>query len=103
MIKIFSVLDTRAGHFLNPFSDTSSVQALRGFEQACGEPNSAFNRHPDDFALMELAEFEPSTGTLNVHAAPVNLASARSMLRRDPNLPSPGYAKHEKRKLRKVK
>lgn len=82
-MKIFSVLDVKAGHFQKPFPDTSVASALRGFAIAVSESKSVLNSFPDDFALFELAEFDVNTGKISPHQSPLNLGTARSVLRSD--------------------
>lgn len=80
-MKLFSILDVKAGFFQKPFSDTSSVNAIRGFTVAVNESGSSLNHFPDDYALMELASFDDNTGSLIPHASPVNLATGRSVVK----------------------
>lgn len=80
-MKLFSVYDTKAQFFLQPFPETSTVAALRGFDVAVNEGKSTFSKFPDDFCLMELAEFDQHTGELVPHVSPQNLGSARTVLR----------------------
>lgn len=80
-MKIFSFLDVKANLFMNPFSEINSVSALRSFEIAANDQKSTFNKFPDDFCLMELGSFDPQTGVVSLHTSPLNLASARSMIR----------------------
>ena len=84
-MKLFSVLDVKANAFLQPFADSSTISALRGFDVAVNEGKSTFSRFPDDFALMELAEFDQQTGIIKPHAAPMNLGTARSVYRSNAN------------------
>lgn len=84
-MKIFCMFDTKAGHYIQPFSETSTIAALRGFEVAVNEGKSTFARFPDDFCLMELADFDQQTGELVPHAHPQNLGTARTVLK---NVPS---------------
>ncbi|AZL82875.1 nonstructural protein [Apis mellifera associated microvirus 32] len=79
-MKLFAIMDIKSQFFLNPFAESGSVAALRGFETAVNEAKSSLHRFPDDFALFELAEFDVRTGVIKVHPSPVNLASARSVL-----------------------
>jgi hypothetical protein len=83
-VKVFSVLDVKANCFLQPFSESSTVAALRGFEVAVNDGKTTFCRFPDDFCLMELASFDPQTGSLVPNASPLNLGSARSVLKPSP-------------------
>ena len=80
-MKIFAMYDTKANFYLQPFPETSTIAALRGFEVAVNEGKSTFNRFPDDFCLHELADFDQQTGVITVHAVPQNLGSARTVLK----------------------
>jgi len=82
-MKIFCMYDVKAAHFIQPFSETSTIAALRGFDVAVNEGKSTFARFPDDFCLMELADFDPQTGILTPHKSPLNLGSARTVLKMD--------------------
>lgn len=83
-MKLFSVYDTKAQFFLQPFPETSTHAALRGFDVAVNEGKSTFSKFPDDFCLMELAEFDQKTGALIPLTSPNNLGSARTVLRNAP-------------------
>lgn len=91
-MKIFAVYDVKAGFYLNPFSDTSTVAALRGFDLAVNEGKSTFSKFPDDYCLMELAAFDQNTGEIVVHMSPLNLGSARSVLRSEFSGPINNFA-----------
>lgn len=83
-MKIFAMLDTKANHYLQPFPETSTIAALRGFEVAVNEGKSTFARFPDDFCLMELADFDQTTGAIVPLTTPNNLGSARTVLKNPP-------------------
>lgn len=80
-MKIFCMIDMKAGFYMQPFPETSTVAALRGFEVAVNDGKSIFSRFPDDFCLMELAEFDQNTGEIVPHEKPQNLGSARTVLK----------------------
>lgn len=80
-MKIFCMFDIKANAFIQPFAETSTIAALRGFEVAVNEGKSTFNRFPDDFALMELAEFDQQSGKLTVLDPPLSLGTARTVLK----------------------
>lgn len=82
-MKIFSLLDTKAGSYAQPFAETSTINALRGFEVAVNQADSTLSRYPDDFCLMELASFDQQTGELIVNS-PQNLGTARTVLKSVP-------------------
>nr|QJB19879.1 MAG: nonstructural protein [Microvirus sp.] len=80
-MKIFAMFDTKANFYMNPFTETSTIVALRGFEVAVNDGKSTFNRFPDDFCLHELAAFDQNTGEISVYEHPQNLGSARTVLK----------------------
>lgn len=91
-MKIFAMLDIKANSYLNPFTESSTIAALRGFEVAVNDAKSIFSRFPDDFCLMELAEFDATTGEISPQQ-PQNLGSARTVLKQPASqLSLPGMA-----------
>jgi len=83
-MKIFAVRDVKAGCYLRPLAESHAPGALRAFEVAVNSPDSTFSRHPDDFALHELADFCSQTGKLTVHNDPINLGYASALVKRAP-------------------
>jgi len=86
-MKIFAMYDLKAGFYLQPFPETSTISALRGFEVAVNNAESIFSRFPDDFCLHELAEFDQHTGELLPHSPPQNLGTARTVLKQPASQP----------------
>ncbi len=76
MLKIFSVYDSKAEAFLNPIFCPTRAVAIRSFTASAINPDSDFCRHPEDFSLFELGEFDPATGILK-EAPKVLLGSAQ--------------------------
>jgi len=82
-MKIFCMYDIKAQTYIQPFPESSTIAALRGFEVAVNEGQSTFKRFPDDFCLMELADFDQFTGKIEPHLTPLNLGSARTVLKQE--------------------
>lgn len=80
-MKIFAMFDKKAGFYLQPFPESSTISALRGFEVAVNNAESIFSRFPDDFCLMELAHFNQDTGQITAYEAPQDLGTARTVLK----------------------
>lgn len=59
---IFTVFDTAAGMFLEPFVAPSIEFAIRGFRQAVNTPEHQFNVFPEDYTLYHIGEFDPTSG-----------------------------------------
>lgn len=82
-MKLFAMYDRKAGFFMQPFPEQSTISALRGFEVAVNNSESIFSRFPDDFCLMELAEFDQNTGEI-IPNSPRDLGTARTVLKNVP-------------------
>lgn len=63
--KVFGVRDTKALAFLQPFFSVSVPAAVRAFGDAINEnPNSPLGKHPEDYILYELGDFDDNSGEL---------------------------------------
>lgn len=60
--KVFAVRDSKAQAFLQPFFSVSTGAAVRAFGDAVNEGNSPLAKHPEDYLLFELGEFDDNTG-----------------------------------------
>ncbi|AXH75449.1 MAG: nonstructural protein [Microviridae sp.] len=75
MKKMFSVYDSKAQVFSNPFTSHNTFTALRDFQAAALDGNSQISQYPEDFVLFEIGHFEDETGVLSP-CLPVNLGNA---------------------------
>lgn len=65
MITIgFSVLDIKAGAFITPFFMQNQMMAVRLFKDCANDPAHMFCRHPDDYALYQVCEFDDASGAI---------------------------------------
>lgn len=76
MLKLISVLDTVTAAYLNPNCARTTAEALRMFESACKDPNCQFSKHPSDYSLFELGEFDELSGRLLSYEIPRLIARA---------------------------
>lgn len=74
--KVFAVYDDKVGAYMAPFFLQSQGQAIRSFTDAAKDPNTDFCRHPGDFTLFELAEYDELTGKFTNLHAPHSLGTA---------------------------
>lgn len=74
--KVFTVYDTAAEMYLQPFYELTVGQASRAFTDACNTDNHSFNLHPADFALFELGTYDDATGQHANHPAPIHIGLA---------------------------
>lgn len=64
IMLIFSIFDDKAEVFSKPFYDPTIGAALRNFQDAAKDPQTTFNKHPEDFTLFQLGHFDDLTGEL---------------------------------------
>lgn len=64
ILKVFSVLDTKGDVFMSPFFFPATGQAVRAFSDLANDANTVVCRHPGDYRLTCIGEFDDSTGRL---------------------------------------
>ena len=81
IIKVFSVYDSKAEVFLPPFYFQNKGEALRAFSDTIQDSNTSLAKHPEDFSLFELGEFDNSNAKYTSLQAPVSLGLAVEFLK----------------------
>lgn len=72
-LKVFSIRDAKAEAFMRPFFSPTVGLAKRSFADLVNSGNGEpVAKHPEDFCLFELGEFEELTGRLIELAQPVS-------------------------------
>lgn len=61
---IFTVFDSAAGAFLEPFFAPTIEFAIRGFRQAVNTEKHQFNTFPEDYTLYHIGEFNAVAGLI---------------------------------------
>lgn len=75
-LLIFSVFDSKASAFLPVFMMRSNGEAMRMFQDEVNREGSEFAKHPEDYTLFRVGEFDQLTGELVGGASPVSMATA---------------------------
>lgn len=75
-MKIFSVYDSKAEYFMQPMFIQSTGQAIRMFQDTTMEKDHLFSRHPADFTLFEIGEFDEKKGLIKMKDSKINLGTA---------------------------
>lgn len=78
--KLLSVYDSKAEAYMQPFHAQSRGSAIRSFTDETNNPQSPFNRHPADYTLFELGDYDDATGTFELYDAKVNLGLAQDFI-----------------------
>lgn len=61
---LFTVFDSAAGAYLDPFVAPSVEVALREFRRIVNKPDHQFNLYPEDYTLFHIGMFSVETGKL---------------------------------------
>lgn len=73
---VLAVYDSKIGEFNSPFFMRTRGEALRGWESVCNDASTDFNKYPEDYSLMEIAEYDDLSGKFSNLTAPLNLGLA---------------------------
>lgn len=77
---IFAIFDYCAGVYCTPFVMDSAALAMRSFSDYCIVPDTSISKHPEDYALFQLGEYDKKTGKLFSFACPCLLSRASSVI-----------------------
>ncbi len=73
---MFTVFDSKTAAYLPPFVQQTKGAAIRAFTDTCNDPNTLFNRHPEDYTLFHLGEFDDYSATFHVLETPLPIGKA---------------------------
>lgn len=79
-IQIFSVYDKKAVAYNLPVFYHQKGQAIRAFQDAVTDPQSPFNKHPEDFSIFHVGEWNDTTGVITPLPNPVPLEEALNLI-----------------------
>lgn len=86
ILNMFAVFDVKSDAYLTPFFFPTRGQAVRAFKDLANDPNTTIGRHPEDYKLVHLAEYDDSTGAVgNVAGGYVSLGFATDYIDRAPS------------------
>lgn len=61
-MKVYAVEDVKAGLYQQPFSVVSNGVALRAFTDAANDERSDIGKHPEDYRLVLIGEYDEVHG-----------------------------------------
>jgi len=61
---LFAVYDVKANAFNAPIALLSKAAAIRSFTDAVTDKSTPFGRHPEDYSLFLVGEWDELTGTI---------------------------------------
>lgn len=67
VLKIFATFDKKLVSFQQPFYAPTAGGANRAFTDAVNDQQHPMNKHPEDYDLYELGEWDDQTGKFITH------------------------------------
>lgn len=80
MLVVYSVRDFKSGAFAPPFFSPRDESAVRAFADAVLGGDGYMLRHPEDFALFALGDYNDATGMIAGYEAPRALKTAAAVV-----------------------
>lgn len=77
--NIYSVFDSKAKAFLQPFFTTNHAVASRQFAAAVQQEGHEFNRFAEDYSLFHLGSYDEATGKVEQPATPEPIITAMAL------------------------
>lgn len=78
---MFGLFDSKAAVYGTPFFMPNQAMAMRGFGDMVNDNRSMVAKHPEDFTLYMLGEFDDNTGVVKAFEPPSNLGSATQFVK----------------------
>lgn len=79
-LGVFSVFDDKAAVYTQPFYFPVKGQAIRMFSDAAEDDKFPFKKHPEDYSLYQLGEFDDVSGKLTALPEPLFIIRATDFL-----------------------
>lgn len=83
--KVYALFDVKAAVYGTPFFMQNDQMALRSFSDLVNEPGTMVQKHPEDFNLFGVGQFDDGLGVLE-GMTPWIVATAASCVRIRPNM-----------------
>ncbi len=80
-LQVFSIFDSKAEAFIQPWYSQTLGTAIRSFEQAVNQPDHEFQKFSGDYTLFHLGDFDQVSGRFNQLDTAVNLGLALTFIK----------------------
>lgn len=65
ILNIYALYDSKAMVYNRPFFFKNDAEAIRSFSDLCNDHECLPGRHPGDFALLQIGEYDEQTAEIN--------------------------------------
>lgn len=80
-INMFTIFDTKANAYLQPFFSRTNDTAIRELTKAVNDEKSLFHNAAEDYTLFYLGNFDEDEGTFDMSPQPISVVNAITLLR----------------------
>ncbi len=80
LLNIYTIHDNKAMAYLSPFTFKNDGQAVRLFGDAINNQEHTFAKHPADYTLFNLGEFDDNTSEIKPKTTPQMLGNGVEFL-----------------------
>ena len=82
--KVFSIYDSKIDAFMQPFFSQSKGAAVRALTDLLADKTHPIAKHPEDYTLFELSDWDDTTAFFTAHATPISIGLALEFIPVDP-------------------
>lgn len=68
--KMFVIYDSKANAYMTPWFLHQDAMAQRAFSDCVNDQNHNFGKHPEDYTLFQIGQFDDQTAELNINEKP---------------------------------
>lgn len=95
MLYVFSIYDSAAGYYKEPFCCNNKGIALREFADACNNPQTFLGKHPADYTLFHIGNFDDLTGFFEQFNTHISLGKAIEFVKSSVAEPRDGFSRDD--------
>jgi len=75
-LRAFSIFDQKAKAYMSPFFMSEVGQATRSFTDMVNSSEHVLQKHPEDYVLFEVGQFDDASGLLSAYDGPELVVTA---------------------------
>ena len=80
-LEVFAVFDDKIKAYMRPFFVRSKGEAIRTWVDSVNDSQSPFSKHPEDYVLFHIGEYDESTGSFENLPAPSSCGVAKEFVK----------------------
>lgn len=79
--KLFAIYDDKVQAYTVPFAKPTVGSGIRTFDDLVNNPESDIGRHPEDYTLFLIGEYDDQTAQVTMKEPTSSLGNGRQMVR----------------------